>query len=260
MLQEKGTNGSFAVDAPKRDVFFLTIGFHTPSTIEATQYKVHGHKQAYLKAGNELAGTQSITDANAGIDGKENDVEAIGEYANVLEFAQVAFFFGQGIDLRAEFGLDASGRRGIGQKAGIPVAEVAGMKQAFALNLDNPAHAAVVAAGGPHFQVFVLPTCTFGQPHVGLSCLCPAVFQHILRKQVGDTGHLLAPGKNARGKVVLVKMTDEDVDGLRLVGAEYARNDIRGVEPIVENEQAGCGFDQKTAVEDVGDLQGGIQN
>lgn len=55
-------------------------------------------------------------------------------------------------------------------------------------------------------------------------------------------------------------MTDEDVDGLRLVGAEYARNDIRGVESIVENEQAGCGFDQKTAVEDVGDLQGGIQN
>ena len=140
-------------------------------------------------------------------------------------------FLRQGIDLRAEFGWDASGRRGIGQKAGIPVAEVAGMKQAFALDLDNPAYAAIVAAGGPHFQVFVLPTCTFGQPHVGLSCLCPAVFQHVLRKQVGDTGHLLTPGKNARGKVVLVKMTDEDVDGLRLVGAEYARNDIRGVEP-----------------------------
>ena len=214
---------------------------------------MHGHEQAGTEHVEKLTGSTGVAVADAPVYGEHHHVETIGELADVFQLAQETLFFLGRVNVDAEVrAVDQSPVIVVGQEAGVPVVQVAGMEDALTVGLYHPRHTAVVASGSHHAEEFVFPRGTFPQPSVGFFLLRPTVFQNVFRKDVAHVRFPGPPGEDAAVEMVFMEMAGENVQGLgRLQQAEHYASRVH---PVVEHEDAAVGLKGKTAMEDIGEL------
>ena len=214
---------------------------------------MHGYKQAGTEHVEKLTGSAGVAVADAPVYGEHHHVETVGELADVFQLAQETLFFLGRVDVDAEVrAVDQSPVIVVGQEAGVPVVQVAGMEDALAVGLYHPRHAAVVASGGRHAEEFVFPRGTFPQPGIGFFFLCPTVFQDVFRKDVAYVRFPGPPEEDVAVEMVFMEMAGEDVQGLRRL--QQAGHHAGRVHPVVEHKDAAVGLEGKAAVEDIGEL------
>ena len=142
---------------PERNTFLVCKLLHTPCGLEATGYEVHGNKKTDLKSLDELSATMGIAVANAPVNGEHHHIEAVGNLADVLQFAKILLFMGYRVYFFIALGFAASLCEELlaidgltwhcfRQKSRIPVIQVPGMEDSFTLSLNNPRHTAVCTA------------------------------------------------------------------------------------------------------------------
>ena len=214
---------------------------------------MHGHEQAGTEHVEELTGSAGVAVADAPVYGEHHHVKTVGELADIFQLAQETLFFLSRVNVDAEVGaVDQSPVIIVGQEAGVPVIQVAGMEDALAVGLYHPRHTAVVAPGSRHAEEFVFPRGTFPQPGVGFFLLRPTVFQNVFRKEVAHVRFPDSPGKDVAVEMVFMEMAGEDVQGLGRL--QQTGHHAGRVHPVVEHEDAAVGLEGKAAVEDIGKL------
>ena len=214
---------------------------------------MHGHEQTDTEHVEKLTGPAGVAVADAPVYGEHHHVETVGELADVFQLAQETLFFLDRVDVDAEVGaVDQSPVIVVGQEAGVPVVQVAGMEDALAVSFYHPRHTAVVASGSRHAEEFVFPRGTFPQPGVGFFLLRPTVFQDVFRKDVARVCFPGPPGEDVAVEMVFMEMTGEDVQGLGRL--QQTGHHAGRIHPVVEHEDAAVGFEGKAAVEDIGKL------
>ena len=244
---------SFLPDAPERDGLGVGELFHPPGRFKAAGHEMHGHEQANLKHVKKLTGPAGVAVADAPVYGEHHHVEAVSELADVFQLAQITFLFLQGVDVHAEIGtVDRTSVVVVGQEAGVPVVQVAGMEDALAAGLNHPRHAAVGASGGGYTHPLVFPRSAFAQPGVGFVLLRTSVLQNVFRKDVAEVRLHGPPGEDVAVEMVFVEMAGEDVH--RLGRPQQTGHHAGRVHPVIEHEDTAVGLEGKAAVEDIGEL------
>lgn len=244
---------SFLPDAPERDGLSVGELFHPPGRFEATGHEVHGHEQADAEHVEKLTRPAGVAVTDASVYEEHHYVETVGELADVFQFAQVTFFFLQGVDVHAEIGaVDHTSVVVVGQEAGVPVVQVAGMEDALAAGFNHPRHTAVGASSGGHMHQLVFPRGSLAQPGIGLVLLRTAVLQDVFRKDVAEVRLRSPPGEDVAGEMVFVEMAGEHVH--RLGRPQQTEHHAGRVHPVIEHEDAAVGLEGKAAVEDIGEL------
>lgn len=214
---------------------------------------MHGHEQADTEHVEELTGSAGVAVADAPVYGEHHHVETVGELADVFQLAQETLFFLGRVDVDAEVrAVDQSPVIVVGQEAGVPVVQVAGMEDTLAVGLYHPRHTAVVASGSRRAEEFVFPRGTFPQLGIGFFFLRPTVFQNVFRKDVAHVRFPGSPEEDVAVEMVFMEMTGEDVQ--RLGRLQQTGHHAGRVHPVVEHEDAAVDLKGKAAVEDIGKL------
>ena len=136
----------FPVDFPESNVLFIRKFLHTPRGFKACS-EVHRDEQSDFEPLDELSATKGIAVADTPIYWEHHYIETIGDLADVLQFAKELLLVSYRIERL--FHLKAVSlliRIVVRQELGIPVVQVARMKDTFTFGLNNPRHAAVCAA------------------------------------------------------------------------------------------------------------------
>ena len=108
---------------------------------------MHGNEETDFETLYELSASKGIAVADASVYGKHHHVEAVGNLADVLQFAQVLLLVGYRVEYLFHFKtIHLLTRNSIGQKLGIPVVQVSGMEDALTLSLYYQRHTAICAA------------------------------------------------------------------------------------------------------------------
>ena len=110
---------------------------------------MHGNEKSCPEVFDKLTGTARIAIADTSIHREYHQIEVVGDFADILQFAQVAFLFLGRVDIYPEFlAVYQATVVVIGQEAGIPIVEVAGMEDVLAFHFHYPGDAAIGASGG----------------------------------------------------------------------------------------------------------------
>ena len=91
------------LDAPELHALGIGEILHPPGGLKTAGNEVHGNEAAHLELFDELAGTAGVAIADAAVHGKHGHVEMGGDFADVLQFAQIALFFLFRVDADPEF-------------------------------------------------------------------------------------------------------------------------------------------------------------
>lgn len=240
------------MNTPEADAKRIRKFLHAPGGFKATGHKVHGNEKPCPEVFDELAGASRIAVADAPVHRKHYKVKVVSDFPDVFQFAQIAFFFLGRVNVHAEFlAMNQAALIIIGQEAGIPIVEVAGMEDTFTPCLYYPRHTAIGTAGSGDPDMFVLPDGPLGQPGIGRLAACPAVLQDILGQDISDIRPLFLPGENPGREMVFVKMAGQDIK--RLARLQQTGHDTGRVHPIVEHQETGVRLEGKAAVEEVGE-------
>ena len=198
-----------SISAPSRFIFHNGMFFLVVKVSILHAEAMHGYEQSDGKTFQELPCSPGIAVAYASVNGKEEYIEGVICLGNILQFAQITFFFVYGVYLssHAHYSLAPYGIV-VGKQMCIPIVEVSCVEQAFVFHLHYPRHATVVASHGMHAYVIVLLYSSFCKPHVHLVLLCPSPFQDVAGQNVGVAvvGPLLSPLENLPREVGPMEM------------------------------------------------------
>ena len=132
---------------PKRDLSSIGKLLHTPGAFETTCHKVHWDKETYLELIYELSCTTGIAITYAAIYRKQHNIKAISHFSDVLEFTQVLLLVFLRVYLAKLKAPDGSTLIIGSQEPGVPIIQIACMKDTLALNFYYPRHTTVITAG-----------------------------------------------------------------------------------------------------------------
>ena len=186
------------MNAPEADAKRIRELLHPPGGFKSGGHKVHGDKQPHAEAFDELAGAARVAIADAPVHGKHGHVKMASDFADVLQFAQIPLLFLGGVNVHTKFlAVYQAAMVVLGQEAGIPVVQVAGVEEVPALHFHYPGNAAVRASGGHYADAFILPDASFGQPGIGILLARPAMLQDVFGQDIGDVRLPLPPCEDA---------------------------------------------------------------
>ena len=125
-------------DAPKLYAKSVRELLHPPSRFKTSGHEVHRDEQPHAETFDELAGAACVAIADAPIHGKHGHVKVVSDFVDVLQFAEVLFLLFGRVNIHAEFlAMYQAAPIVIGQEAGVPVVQVAGMEDAPALHFHR---------------------------------------------------------------------------------------------------------------------------
>lgn len=142
---------------PKRNLHSIGKLFHTPGAFETTCHKMHWDKQTCLELLYELSCTTGIAITYAAIYRKQHNIKAISHFSDVLEFTQILLLVFLRVYLAKLKASDGSTLIVGSQEPGVPIIQIACMKDTLACNFYYPRHTAIITTGCNYLYIFVAP-------------------------------------------------------------------------------------------------------